>query len=280
MRTFEDHLREAGLAPRTIKTYTQVVTAWLESGLDPPAYCARGDPAGNTHNQRAAAIKHYYQYCGESPPDIPAWKPNTPPPRYISVEDTLAWLTEIKRISAREYAAACLLYSAGLRPGELPTLELEDMDRIGCNVRVHGKGGKVRQVPFDAVVAAPALAEYLRWVRPALERQDSPSRVFLADRGGVYDKDVLTKAVRLAAERAHVPDLDRPNHQLRHCYATHLLEGNLNIRQVQELLGHADLNTTQIYTQVCMSSIREKYDAAHPLAKKRDKLELVEGQTA
>ena len=276
MRTFEEHLREAGLAPRTIKTYTQVVTAWLESGLEPRQYCARGDPSGNTHNQRAAAIRHYYIYCEEPPPEIPAWKRNTPPPRYLSPDDVRRLLAEISHYSSREYAAACLIYSAGLRIGEIVLLELENLDLDSRYVRVHGKGGKVRQVPFDEEVTARALRQFLGWARPKLEQPDSPGRVFLADRGGQYREEALTEAIRWAAARLGLPEFDRPAHQLRHCYATHLLEGDLNIRQVQELLGHVDLNTTQIYTQVCMGSIREKYDAAHPLAKKRGKLELVE----
>jgi site-specific recombinase XerD len=264
---YREHLRRLGRAERTIAQYSQVIARWLDSGQDPAEFVAAGKPTASTHNQRVAAIRLWYSGQDLDPPMLPTWKCWQAPPRYLSVEDLLGWLSEVKRLSWREYAAACLLYSAGLRVGELVSLRLDDLDMQSRIVRVTGKGGKVRQVPFDAEVAAPAMSWYLEYGRPRLARRDSPAVVFLADQGGEYRRTVLTEAVRLGAERAGLVDFDRPNHQLRHAYATHLLEGKIDLRLLQELLGHEDLKTTQRYLAVDAAGIRGQYDAAHPLAK-------------
>ena len=156
MQTFTEYLRVRGLSPRSIRQYRQITAAWLNSDLEPAEYCARGDPCPQTHNQRAAAIRHYYLYCDDTPPAIPSWRVDNSPPKYLDAESLLDWLAEIRKISAREYAAACLMYSAGLRAGEIVSLELESLDLENRVARIRGKGGKVRQVPFDAEVAAPA----------------------------------------------------------------------------------------------------------------------------
>jgi len=280
---YREHLRRLGKSDRTIRQYSQIVTRWLSTCQDPAEFVAAGTPSASTHNQRVAAIRLYFQGQGVEPPVLPTWKLHKQPPRYLSVEDLLRWLGEVKRLSWREYAASCLLYSAGLRVGELVSLKLEDLDLDSRVVRVTGKGGKVRQVPFDGEVAAPALGWYLRFGRPRLARGDSPANVFLADHGGEYQRRELTKAVRLGAERAGLADFDRPNHQLRHAYATHILEGGVDLRLLQELLGHESLKTTQVYLSVDMNRIRGEYDAAHPLAKgskpeAERKLELLEAQ--
>jgi site-specific recombinase XerD len=231
------------------------------------------------HNKRVAAIKHYHLFQGLEPPELGCWDVHKAPPRYVSVEDTLSWLAAIGGSSQREYAAACLLYSAGLRVGELVGLESQDMNLGSQLVRVTGKGGKVRQVPFDSEVALPALVQYLEDTRPRLEREGSPARVFLADHGGKYRSEVLTAAVRAGAKSAGLPDFMHPNHQLRHSYATHVLEGGLDLRLLQELLGHANLSTTQTYLAVNVKAIRSRYENAHPLAQgkrhKGSQLELL-----
>jgi site-specific recombinase XerD len=262
---YSEYLRRLGKSDRTIRQYSQIVTRWQATGQDPAEFVAAGTPSASTHNQRVAALRLFYQAQGVEPPVLPTWKLHKRPPRYLSIEDLLRWLGEVKRLSWREYAASCLLYSAGLRVGELVSLKLEDLDLQSRVVRVTGKGGKVRQVPFDGEVAGPALAWYLRYVRQA--RPDSPANVFLADQGGKYRATVLTEAVRLGAERAGLAEFDRPNHQLRHAYATHILEGGVDLRMLQELLGHESLKTTQVYLSVDMNRIRGEYDQAHPLAK-------------
>jgi len=266
---YSTYLMHLGKSERTIRQYSQVVNRWRVSGLDPVAFACAGSPTASTHNQRAAAIRLYYQAQGLEPPCIPSWKLRQVAPRYLSVEDLLRWLGEIKRLSWREYAAACLMYSGGLRVGELVSLPLEDLDLTSRVVRVTGKGGKVRQVPFDREVCAPAIAWYLEHIRSRLARWGSPPRVFLADRGGIYRKPTVTEVVRTGAERAGLPEFDRPNHMLRHAYATHVLEGGVDLRLLQELLGHEQLTTTQVYLSVDMKRIKGQYDAAHPLAKRK-----------
>lgn len=277
---YREYLRLRGKAKSTVRQYAQIVAAWQASGLEPLDFCAKGAPSGSMHNKRVAALKHYHLFQGLEAPELDCWDVHKAPPRYVSVEDTLAWLGAIRRSSQREYAAACLLYSAGLRVGELVGLESQDLNLESQLVRVKGKGGKVRQVVFDGEVARPALEQYLARGRSRLEHRDSPGLVFLADHGGVYRAEVLTLAVRAGAKLAGLPHFKHPNHQLRHAYATHVLEGGLDLRLLQELLGHAHLSTTQAYLAVNVKAIRGKYDKAHPLAlgqrpKVETQLELV-----
>jgi len=263
---YTEHLRRAGKSALTIKQYSQVVNHWQAAGSDAAEFVASGNPTASTHNQRCCAIRAWFDSEKLSAPALPTWKLHVTPPRFVSADGLLAWLDGIQQSGPREYAAACLLYSAGLRIGELASLRLQDLDMVNRIVRVVGKGGRVRQVPFDAAVAAPAIAHYLEHVRPGLVAWDSPGNVFLADTGGEYRRRVLTAAVRLGAAHAGLVHFDRPNHQLRHAYATHILAGGVDLRLLQELLGHAHLSTTQIYLAVDIDSIRGQYDNAHPLA--------------
>ncbi|MBM3660924.1 MAG: hypothetical protein FJW95_15685, partial [Actinobacteria bacterium] len=165
-------------------------------------------------------------------------------------------------VARRDVAVLELLYGAGLRVSECCGLRLVDCDVDRGFVTVLGKGAKVRRVPLGAP-ARDALVEYLADARTVLRRDDSPDVVFLNRRGGgLGTRDVrrVVGAIPLADGRRLHP------HALRHAYATHLLEGGADLRVVQELLGHADLATTQIYTHLTRDRLQAVYEASHPRA--------------
>jgi integrase/recombinase XerC len=164
----------------------------------------------------------------------------------------------------RDAAIVELLYATGARVSELCGLDVDDLDRERRTVRLFGKGAKERVVPLGAP-AARATAAWVARGRPVLAVADSPPALLLGARGGRLDPRVARRAVheRLAA----VPGVgDLGPHGLRHTMATHLLEGGADLRSVQELLGHATLATTQIYTHVSIERLRATYESAHPRA--------------
>ena len=163
----------------------------------------------------------------------------------------------------RDLAVLEVLYGAGVRVSECCGLRLADCDLARGLVTVLGKGSKVRRIPLGAP-AVDALAAWLERGRPALATADSPpDAVFLNQRGHV----LTPRDARRILERHPLPDGRAVHpHALRHAYATHLLEGGADLRAVQELLGHADLATTQIYTHVTRDRLRAVYEATHPRA--------------
>jgi len=154
------------------------------------------------------------------------------------------------------------LYGAGLRVSECCGLSEADIDLKRRTVTVLGKGTKVRRLPLGEPALA-AVREYLRSGRPVLARAESPDRLFLNRLG----RALTPRDARRILERNPLPDgrVLHP-HSLRHAYATHLLEGGADLRAVQELLGHADLSTTQVYTHITRDRLRSVYERTHPRA--------------
>lgn len=166
-------------------------------------------------------------------------------------------------IHTRDVAMLELLYATGIRVSELVGLDLDGVDLAASTVRVLGKGAKERVVPFG-VPARRAVEAWLQ-VRPALLTGASGPAVFLGRRGRRVDPRQVRSAVHDLLR--HVPDApDLGPHGLRHSAATHLLDGGADLRVVQELLGHASLATTQIYTHVSLDRLRASYEQAHPRA--------------
>ncbi|MGH1564915.1 tyrosine recombinase XerC [Mumia sp. DW29H23] len=166
-------------------------------------------------------------------------------------------------VAVRDVAVLELLYATGIRVGELCGLDVDDVDRSRDVVRVIGKGDKERSVPFGR----PAARAIDRWmaVRPVLVVAGSGPALFLGRRGGRVDPRTVRRMVHARlAEVDDAPDLGP--HGLRHTAATHLLEGGADLRSVQELLGHASLATTQLYTHVSSERLRSAYAQAHPRA--------------
>ncbi|MDN5558630.1 MAG: site-specific tyrosine recombinase XerD [Ruaniaceae bacterium] len=166
-------------------------------------------------------------------------------------------------VGLRDRALLELLYGTGARISEAVSLAVDDIEE--STITVTGKGNKMRLVPVGSY-AREAIEAYLVRARPALASGGKGSaRLFLNTRGGPLSRQSAHAIVAKAADRAGIPTAISP-HTLRHSYATHLLQGGADIRVVQELLGHASVTTTQIYTHVTIDALRETYALAHPRA--------------
>ncbi len=199
-------------------------------------------------------------------------RPPTPAkrlPKAITVDQVEALLAAASLgdtpTSLRDRALLEVLYGCGARISEAVGLDVDDLDLEAGAVRLKGKGGKQRVVPLGSF-AREAASAYLVRGRPVFAARGvgSPA-VFLNSRGGRLSRQSAWTALRAAAERAGLAGKVSP-HTLRHSFATHLLDGGADVRTVQELLGHASVTTTQIYTLVTAEKLREVYAAAHPRA--------------
>ena len=168
---------------------------------------------------------------------------------------------ESRAVELRDRAVLEMLYATGVRVSELCGLDRADVDAARRIVRVFGKGGKDRSVPYG-VPAQHALDAWLR-VRPVLARAGSDA-LFVGVRGGRLQATVVRRVVGAAARAAGLPHVSP--HDLRHSAATHLLDGGADLRAVQDLLGHASLSSTQIYTHVSTERLRAAFRQAHPRA--------------
>lgn len=168
-----------------------------------------------------------------------------------------------RALRLRDNAMVELLYAAALRVGELVALNIDSPDHDRAVLRVIGKGNKERVVPYG-VPAARALATYLEHGRPTLSSAASGPALFLGARGGRINARAVRTVVHQRASTGAGVDL--APHGLRHSAATHLLEGGADLRAVQELLGHASMTTTQIYTHVSAERLNKVYRQAHPRA--------------
>jgi integrase/recombinase XerD len=201
-----------------------------------------------------------------------AVRPPAPPrrlPKAISVDDVERLLEAAgfdgTPLALRDRALLEILYGTGARISEAVGLDVDDLiDRDAVVLR--GKGGKERVVPVGSY-ARKAVDDYLVRARPALAAAGRGTpRLFLNARGGALSRQSAWTILRVAAERAGLATEISP-HTLRHSYATHLLDGGADVRVVQELLGHASVSTTQVYTLVTVDRLREVYATAHPRAR-------------
>jgi integrase/recombinase XerC len=292
---YERHLRsERDLTPHTIRAYIGDVTSMLEhaallghtdlSALDVRAlrsWLAKQQTLGKartTMARRATAVRVFTGWLhrtGRSPADAGALlgspKAHRTLPAALRVDEarelleTAAALADDEGpVGVRDVAVLELLYASGIRVGELCGLDVDDLDRERRVVRVLGKGRKERTVPFGQP-ADRALASWLERGRPQLQAPGAGAALFLGARGRRIDQRAVRSLVhaRIAAVPG-APDLGP--HGLRHSTATHLLEGGADLRTVQELLGHASLATTQLYTHVTTDRLRQAYRQAHPRA--------------
>jgi len=296
-RAIEDYLTylrvERGLSPATIRAYRgdladfasrrDVATAWADGPEAARRHLAdrtkRGRPrdpglAPTSLRRRAASIRGFYRFAygdGLIARDVAAHidLPRQPRllPETLDVAEVESLLEAAPDLRGR--ALLELLYAAGLRVSEAIGLDREDLSTEGGYVRVIGKGDKERLVPVGDV-ALDWLGRWLEEDRPALlaRHHVEPLRggpLFLGDRGGRLARQQAFAIVRGAARRAGLAEGVSP-HTLRHSFATHLLEGGADLRIVQELLGHASISTTQLYTHVTGERVREIYARAHPRA--------------
>ncbi len=201
---------------------------------------------------------------GVKPPAVPRRLPKA-----IPVEDVERLLEaagfDQTPLALRDRALLEVLYGTGARISEAVGLAVDDLDRDGAVVILHGKGDKTRMVPVGRF-ALRAVDDYLVRSRPGLAAAGRGSaELFLNARGGPLSRQSAWTILRAVADKAGLAEGLSP-HTLRHSFATHLLDGGADVRVVQELLGHASVTTTQIYTLVTVDRLREVYAAAHPRA--------------
>lgn len=169
-----------------------------------------------------------------------------------------------RAIELRNAAILELLYATGMRVGELTSLNVYDVNFESHTIKVTGKGNKQRVVPFGI----PAFKALSAWLssdgRKVLLQDSAETAIFLGARGKRIDQRLVRQVVHDAAKSAHVPDISP--HALRHSAATHMLNGGADLREVQELLGHSSLNTTQRYTHVSIEALKQRYLQAFPRA--------------
>jgi integrase/recombinase XerD len=282
-------LLRASRSPRTVDAYTRDLTA-LRAYVDKPLadasledlerYTAqlRADGlAGSTIARRTAAARSFYRHLQllGTRADNPAAgvqlpRRARPLPKTLSpgeAERLIEAAAGTEPRALRDQALVELLYGAGLRVSEAVGLDKAGVDLDGRLVRVIGKGGKERVVPVGRA-AVTALRRYLSRGRPYLDRRHR-AELFLNARGGALTRAGAFLILRRLAERAGLEPGRVHPHLLRHSFATHLLEGGADLRSVQEMLGHADLSTTERYTHVSDRRRRELYFQAHPHARRR-----------
>jgi integrase/recombinase XerD len=250
---------------------TDFLAALREGSADHPPLAA------SSAARTLVAVRGFHKFLaleGEVTTDpAAAVSPPKPPsrlPKAIGIDEVERLLAAASLgdtpVSLRDRALLEVLYGCGARISEAVGLDLDDIDTDEGVVRLFGKGRKERIVPLGSYAAA-ALSAYLVRGRPALSTggKGAPA-VFLNQRGNRLSRQSAWAALRQAADRAGLAGHLSP-HTLRHSFATHLLEGGADVRVVQELLGHASVTTTQIYTLVTVQRLREVYAQAHPRAR-------------
>ena len=225
------------------------------------------------------SLRSYFTYLSKehqySNPTLNFYPPKIPKrlPKALTVEQIMSIL-EISGddlISLRDRALLELLYGTGGRVTEIINLNTTDISTIKnedseiTTIRVKGKGGKERVVPIGSF-GLTAVSDYLTRSRPTLSKVLTQKALFLNQRGGRLTRQSAWSIVANRAARAGLAEVVTP-HSMRHSFATHLLDGGADIRVVQELLGHASVTTTQVYTLITIDRLRESYASAHPRSK-------------
>ena len=287
---------ERGLARNTLSAYrtdllqygaflarrdldlTEVAGADISDFL---AELARGDGEGRppaspaTLNRKTACLRSFYRHLrrGELLDSDPT--ANLRPPRkdktlprvlgYSEVKNLLESVSGARPADLRDRAILEVMYGCGLRASETVGLELGGIDLDEGFLRAYGKGSKERIVPVGREALA-SVRRYLRDGRPAIAGDDDGRALFLNQRGGALTRQGLYKIIRGRAREAGLGEKMSP-HTLRHSFATHLLSGGCDLRSVQEMLGHADVATTQVYTHLSAAEIKQVYFETHPRAR-------------
>ena len=292
------HLRiERGLSALTIDAYRRDLDRyqqWLRArGIDAPERVASADAqefvaelrlpaaeggaglAASSVARTASSVRGWHRFLadeGDTPDDVAAeLRAPSPPsrlPKALTVDEVVRLIDAAggdEPVQLRDRALVELLYATGARISEAVGLDVDDvLDRD--LIRVRGKGGKQRLVPVGGF-AQEAIEAYLVRARPIFSaRGAADPALLLGVRGARLSRTAAWNQLRRIAERAELGDRVSP-HVLRHSFATHLMQGGADVRVVQELLGHASVSTTQIYTKVTAEALREMYALAHPRAR-------------
>lgn len=228
-----------------------------------------------------SAVRSFYAHlmrhglAGADPAaDVQAPKRGRPLPKSLDV-DEVSSLLDVRpdsTVAVRDQAIMELIYSSGLRLAELVGVDLSDFRPSEGLLRVTGKGAKTREVPVGRM-AAEAVRRWVK-LRGQLAAPDEPA-LFVSARGGRLSARSVQSRLAQAAKRAGLPSHLHP-HRLRHAFATHMLESSGDLRAVQELLGHASISTTQVYTHLDFQHLADVYDKAHPRARRSGSAETPE----
>jgi integrase/recombinase XerD len=299
LATYLDHLRiERGLSTNSVESYRRDLIKFdsilAGQGLDFSTLTEAdiskivgqlsvSGLATSSINRLLSSLKGFYKYCAQeyqiSNPtaDIPQFKIARKLPKALSVSEISLLLDSVSNpadpTALRDRAILELLYGTGARVAELVGIDISDISKDTFDgeeitiLKLRGKGSKERLVPLGKY-AIEALDNYLVRLRPALLAKNSQNdrALFLNSRGTRLSRQSAWSTVLKAAESTGLQGRVSP-HVFRHSYATHLLDGGADIRVVQELLGHASVTTTQIYTLVTIDKVRESYSLAHPRSK-------------
>jgi integrase/recombinase XerD len=294
LRTFIDYIAvERGLARNTLEAYERDLTLYLDylklSGVTEIevttsahvlAFMAAGKRSGkaaSTLFRRQVAVRSFYKFLTEErivavnpTATMGTPKPGKKLPSALTTEEVERLLaTPSVRTPAgiRDRAMLEVLYATGMRVSELLNLDLGSIHTGMGFVKALGKGSKERIIPIGRM-AVSCLNDYLQTARGRLHKgQRAEDALFLSHLGTRMTRQGFWKIIKKYAREAGISH-DLTPHTLRHSFATHLLEGGADLRAVQEMLGHADISTTQIYTHVAKTRLKEVYDRTHPRAKR------------
>jgi integrase/recombinase XerD len=270
---YAEHLRAGGVTDATRAGEAEVSS--FVAALSSSEYAEGRRYRASSVARALAAVRSLHRFLlregdTDTDPSEGVVRPKVPRtlPRPLTVSEVEAIVAapgDADPPAIRDRAILEVLYGAGLRISELVGLDVDDVDLEEGSVRVFGKGRKERIVPLGRF-AVEAVEGYLVRARPTLAGPKSGPALFLNQRGGRLTRQGADRILHGAVRRTGIAKRVTP-HMLRHSFATHLLEGGADVRVVQELLGHASLSTTQIYTLVTGDRLREEYFAAHPRAR-------------
>lgn len=291
VQAFLDHLTiERGLSANTIAAYGRDLSQFVEhlrgkelSSFDDVTESAlvefldglrKSGVSANSTSRKLSAIKTFCKFAYRDGYIKRNFTANTAGmravkklPSVLSIDDVVNLLAQPdgrEPAGSRDKAMLETLYASGLRVSELITLRLSDVNLSVGFVRCFGKGSKERIIPLGKV-AIEYLNRYLSNGRPAFVRHGSAEYLFLTNRGTKMSRVGFWKIIKKYTAKAGITKNITP-HTLRHSFATHLLQGGADLRSIQEMLGHADLATTQIYTHVSQEKLKEVYRETHPRA--------------
>jgi integrase/recombinase XerD len=266
---FEAETREKGLMPTWANVDRQAIMRFLLN-LQEKRY------APTTRARKLAAARSFFKFLTtegmikENPTqNLESLSVGRSLPKPISITQVQALLEQPSKHNTpeakRDEAMLQLLYASGMRVSELMSLNVEDVNIADGEVRCFGKGHKERIIPIHQR-AASTVEEYVREARPRLARRREERAMFLNRRGERLTRQGFWQILKQYARAAGITVPVTP-HTLRHSFATHMLSGGADLRAVQELLGHANISTTQIYTHLTSEHVRRTYQKAHPRAK-------------
>lgn len=281
---------ERGLAKNTLESYKRDIKGYInylkKKQIDDIQKANREEIVGyltslrdrgqaaSSVSRSLASLRSFYQFMVQEGimPDNSAQQVDPPRlekklPRVLSfqeVENLLSQPTEKEPAGMRDKAMLELLYASGIRVSELVLLNTVDFNPEVGFLRCRGKGMKERIVPIGSI-AIKNVQEYITKCRSNLIKDNDEKSLFVNQHGRRLTRQGFWKILKKYAQKANLNGVITP-HTLRHSFATHLLENGADLRSVQEMLGHSDISTTQIYTQITRRKIREIYDKAHPRA--------------